>query len=518
MDQIDLLMQGFQAALTPENLLWALLGVTIGTAVGVLPGIGPALTVALLLPITFRLDPAAALILFAGIYYGGMYGGSTTSILLNTPGESASIVSAIEGNKMAKAGRAASALATAALGSFVAGTVGTIAITFVAPWVADFAVQLGPPEYVALMVIAFVTVSALLGPSLLKGAASLLIGLTIGLVGIDAQSGQARLAFGNGGLFDGIDVVLVVVGLFAVSEALGHVLAKTGRTTVQPVKGRALLTREEFKRSWPAWLRGTALGFPIGSLPAGGAEIPTFLSYATEKKLSKHKDEFGHGAIEGVAGPEAANNAAAAGVLVPLLTIGLPTSATAAVILTAFQSYGLQPGPTLFAESGDLVWALIASLYIGNVMLLVLNLPLVKLWARVLTIPAWAIYAAVTVFACLGAYSAGGSTTDLFLLAGIGALGLLLRIADVPVAPAVVGLILGPLLEQQLRRAMILSEGDPSILVSSPLTIGLWIAIAVVLVVPGALSLGRRRRRVLAERVQTGSVATVDDRETADRR
>lgn len=497
MDALALLLQGFEAAITPENLLWALLGVTIGTAVGVLPGIGPALTVALLLPITFRLEPASALILFAGIYYGGMYGGSTTSILLNTPGESASIVSALEGNKMARAGRAAAALATAAVGSFVAGTVGTIGITFLAPVMAAFAITLGPAEYVALMAVAFVSVAALLGPNLLKGAASLLIGLAIGLIGIDVQSGQARMTFGTDRLLDGIDVVLVVVGLFAVAETLSHVLGGTGASTVQPIRGRALLSRAELRRSWPAWLRGTALGFPIGSLPAGGAEIPTFLSYATEKKLSKHKDEFGRGAIEGVAGPEAANNAAAAGVLVPLLTIGLPTSATAAVILTAFQSYGLQPGPTLFAESGDLVWALIASLYIGNVMLLVLNLPLVKLWARLLTIPTWAIYAAVTVFAALGAFAAGGSVWDIVILAILGAFGMLLRIADIPVAPAVVGLILGPLMEAQLRRALTLSEGDPAILASSPLTIGLWVVVVLLVIVPPIVGVGRRRRRAL---------------------
>ncbi|MGC5077475.1 tripartite tricarboxylate transporter permease [Agrococcus sp. DT81.2] len=495
----SLLLQGFEAALTPENLLWALLGVTIGTAVGVLPGIGPALTVALLLPITFRLEPSSALILFAGIYYGGMYGGSTTSILLNTPGESASIVSALEGNKMARAGRAASALATAAIGSFVAGTIGTIGITLVAPAMAAFAVTLGPPEYVALMAIAFVSVAALLGPNLLKGAASLLIGLTIGLVGIDVQSGQARMTFGSDRLLDGIDVVLVVVGLFAVAETLSHVLSGTGKSTVQPVRGRASMTREEWRRSWPAWLRGTALGFPIGSLPAGGAEIPTFLSYAAEKKLTKHKGEFGHGAIEGVAGPEAANNAAAAGVLVPLLTIGLPTSATAAIILTAFQSYGLQPGPTLFAESGDLVWALIASLYIGNVMLLVLNLPLVKVWAKLLTIPTWAIYAAVTVFAALGAFAAGGSVWDVVILVVLGAFGMLLRLADIPVAPAVVGLILGPLMEAQLRRAMTLSEGDPSVLLSSPLTIALWLVVLLLLVLPPLVGVGRRRRRTLRD-------------------
>lgn len=494
MDQIGLLLEGFAGALTPEHLLWAFLGVTIGTAVGVLPGIGPALTVALLLPITFRLEPSSALIMFAGIYYGGMYGGSTTSILLNTPGESASMISALEGNKMARAGRAAAALATAALGSFVAGTIGTVALTFLAPVVADFATDFGPPEYVALMAVAFVTVSALLGPNLLKGFASLLVGVTIGLIGIDAQTGQPRLTFGIDALLDGIDVVIVVVALFALSEAFGHLLTGTGHATVEPLRGPAVLSRSDFRRSWPAWLRGTVFGFPIGSLPAGGAEVPTFLSYAAEKRLSRHPEEFGKGAIEGVAGPEAANNAAAAGVLVPLLTIGLPTSATAAVILTAFQSYGLQPGPQLFTESGALVWTLIASLYVGNVMLLVLNLPLVRIWARLLEIPAYGIYAGVLVFATLGAYAAGGTSVDLLVLCGLGLLGLLMRMAGVPVAPAVVGLILGPLAEQQLRRALTLSEGDPSILLSSPITVFLWAVVLLALLIPLLLPVAKRRR------------------------
>jgi putative tricarboxylic transport membrane protein len=435
--------------------------------------------------------------MFAGIYYGGMYGGSTTSILLNTPGESASMISALEGNKMARAGRAAAALATAALGSFVAGTIGTVALTFLAPVVAGFATGFGPPEYVALMAVAFVTVSALLGPNLLKGIASLLVGVTIGLIGIDAQTGQPRLTYGIDALLDGIDVVIVVVALFALSEAFGHLLTGTGHSTVEPLRGAAVLSRSDFRRSWPAWLRGTALGFPIGSLPAGGAEVPTFLSYSVEKRLTRHPEEFGHGAIEGVAGPEAANNAAAAGVLVPLLTIGLPTSATAAVILTAFQSYGLQPGPQLFTESGPLVWTLIASLYVGNLMLLVLNLPLVRVWARLLTIPAYGIYAGVLVFATLGAYAAGGTVTDLLVLCALGLLGLLMRTAGIPVAPAVVGLILGPLAEQQLRRALTLSEGDPSILVSSPITVFLWIVVALALLIPLVLPLGKQRRRTL---------------------
>ncbi len=460
---------------------------------------------ALLLPITFRLDPTGALILFAGVYYGGMYGGSTTAILLNTPGESASMVAALEGNKMARSGRAASALATAAIGSFVAGTIATIALTFVAKPFADIAVKFTPADYVGLMAIAFVTVATLLGPNIVKGLASLLIGLTLGLVGIESQSGQARLTFGIPTLLDGIDVVVVVVALFAIGEVFAHALKGGGGGTVEPLQGRATMTREDWRRSWPAWLRGTLFGFPIGALPAGGAEIPTFLSYSTERRLSKHKDEFGHGAIEGVAGPEAANNAAAAGVLVPLLTIGLPTSATAAVILTAFQSYGLQPGPQLFTESGPLVYALFASLYIGNVMLLVLNLPMAKVWARLLTIPAYAIYAGIMVFATLGTIATGGGLAELLVLYVIGLLGVLMQLADVPVAPAIVGLILGPLFEQQLSRALAISEGSIGALFNTPLSIALWIIALVALVAP-YLWQRRERSRETAEddRVSVG--------------
>jgi putative tricarboxylic transport membrane protein len=475
------LLEGFGTALSPAHLLWALVGVTIGTAVGVLPGIGPALTVALLLPLTYRLDPASALIMFAGIYYGGMYGGSTSSILLNTPGESASIVTALEGNRMARAGRGATALATAAIGSFIAGTIGTFALSAAAPQVADFALRFGPPEYFALMVVAFTTVAAVFGRSVLRGLLSLALGLAIGLVGIDVQTGQARLTFGIPQLLDGIDVVVLVVGLFAVGEALYQIHRGLAQGTVEPVRTRAWLSRGEWRRSCPAWLRGTALGFPLGSLPAGGAEVPTFLSYALERRLARDRGEFGHGAIEGVAGPEAANNASAAGVMVPLLTIGLPTSATAAVILTAFQSYGLQPGPQLFTQSGPLVWTLIASLYVGNVMLLVLNLPLAGVWARLLMIPPAYLFAGILVFSTLGVYAVSGSVTDLFVLYGIGLLGFAMRAADVPIAPAVVGLILGPLAEQQLRRALAISQGDLQILISSPICATL-LAVAVLVV------------------------------------
>lgn len=492
MDSLQLLLDGFGDALTPTNLLLALIGVTLGTAVGVLPGIGPALTVALLLPITFKLEPTGALILFAGVYYGGMYGGSTTAILLNTPGESASMVAALEGNKMARSGRAAAALATAAIGSFVAGTIATVLLTFVAQPFADIAVSFTPADYVALMAIAFVTVATLLGASPLKGIASLLIGLTIGLVGIESQSGQARLTFGVPTLLDGIDIVIVVVALFAIGEVFGHALKGGGGGTVTPLRGRTVLTRDDWRRSWPAWLRGTAFGFPIGALPAGGAEIPTFLSYATERKLSKHPEEFGKGAIEGVAGPEAANNAAAAGVLVPLLTIGLPTSATAAVILTAFQSYGLQPGPQLFTESGPLVYALLASLYVGNVMLLVLNLPLAKVWARLLEIPAYYIYGGIMIFATLGTMATGGGLADLAVLYVIGLLGVVMALAEVPVAPAVVGLILGPMMEEQMLRAVQLSDGSAAGLWSTTLSIVLWGVALVALAAPFVVRFLRR--------------------------
>src|SRR6187431_1761133 len=372
------LLNGFADALTPGNLLWAFIGVTIGTAVGVLPGIGPALTVALLLPVTFTVPPAAALIMFAGIYYGGMYGGSTTSILLNTPGESASIVTALEGNKMARKGRGGPALATAAIGSFVAGLLATIGLAFIAPWVVKFALSFGPAEYFALMVLAFMTVSAAFGDSSLRGLTSLFLGLALGLIGIDLQTGQARLDFGIPDLLDGIEVTTLAVAMFAVGETLSVAAARSGGDErVEPVKGSVWMSREDWARSWKPWLRGTAIGFPIGAMPAGGAEIGTFLSYSVEKALAKYPEEFGNGAIEGVAGPEAANNASAAGTLVPLLTLGLPTSATAAIMLAGFQQFGLQPGPLLFVNNASLVWSLIASLLVANFMLIVLNLPLI---------------------------------------------------------------------------------------------------------------------------------------------
>jgi putative tricarboxylic transport membrane protein len=488
MDALNSLLHGLAIAAQPMNLLYALIGVLLGTAVGVLPGIGPALTVALLLPMTFKLDPAGSLIMFAGIYYGGMYGGSTTAILINTPGESASLATALEGNKMAKAGRGGPALATAAIGSFVAGTLATAGIVFLAPWLVDVAVRFGPEDYFALMCVAFITVSATFGDSPVRGLTSLFIGLTLGLVGIDRLTGQARLAFGVPELLDGVEVTTLAVGLFAIGEAL-YVASRRNKAgdKLEPVRGSLWMTRADWVRSWKPWLRGTLFGFPIGALPAGGAEIPTFLSYSTERRLTKHPEEFGKGAIEGVAGPEAANNASAAGTLVPLLTLGLPTSATAAMMLAGFQQYGLNPGPLLFAERPDLVWGLIASLFIANAMLLVLNLPLVGLWVRLLAIPQPWLYAGILVFATMGTIAAKPSVVELSMLAAFGVLGFLMRRFDYPIAPVVVGLILGPVAEAQLRRALQISLGDPLVLVQSPMSAVLLGIALIALVAPFVL-------------------------------
>jgi putative tricarboxylic transport membrane protein len=489
------LLHGFEVALLPMNLLWGAIGVTLGTFVGVLPGVGPALTVAMLLPLTVKLSPVGALIMFAGIYYGAMFGGSTTTILLNTPGESASIATALEGNKMAKRGRAGPALATSAIGSFVAGTIATLLVTLLAPMVVEIALKFGPAEYFALMVFAFTTVSAVLGASTVRGLTSLFVGLLLGLVGIDSQTGQPRFAFGVPEMLDGIDVVVLAVGLFAVGEAL-YVGAYASRIpeVMDKLTGSLWMSKSDWKRSWPAWLRATAIGFPFGSIPAGGAEIPTFLSYAVEKKLTRFPEEFGHGAIEGVAGPEAANNASVTGALVPLLTLGIPTSATAAILLAAFQNYGIQPGPMLFQMQSDLVWGLIASLYVGNVMLLILNLPMIGIWVKVLTIPQPLLYGGILVFATLGAYSLHESVVDLATLYVFGLLGFAMRRWDIPVAPAVIGLILGPLAETQFRRALSISEGDPSVFYQHPISATLFALTVLLIVVPWVVRRVQRAR------------------------
>ena len=464
-----MLMDGFQTAFTATNLMFGLLGTFLGTLVGVLPGIGPALAIGLLLPICLTVNPTSALIMFAAIYYGAMYGGSTTSILLNTPGESGSVITALEGNKMAKAGRAGAALATAAIGSFVAGTIATLLLAFGAPVMADVALTIQPAGYLSLIVLAFTTVGTLLGASRIRGLVALAVGLVIGLVGADLQSGALRLTFGNMAAIDGIETVTVIVAIFALGEAL--FLASRHQffnTEVIKMDGKAWMTKEDFRRSWKPWLRGTAIGFPLGVIPAGGSEVPTFLSYGVEKALSKNKDEFGKGAIEGVAGPEAANNANAAGVLVPMLALGLPTSATAAVVLVAFQSFNIQPGPMLFQTNPQIVWGLIASLFIGNTLLLVLNLPLIRFWVLLLKVPTHYLYAGITTFALLGAYALNNSTFDLQVALVVGVLGFLFRRFGVPITPLIIGVILGPLAELQFKRALQISQGDWHILIAGP--------------------------------------------------
>jgi putative tricarboxylic transport membrane protein len=499
-NQFGDLMGGFATVLSPEMLLFAVIGVSLGTLVGVLPGIGPAVTIALLLPVTYGFEsPIPAFIMFAGIYYGAMYGGSTTSILLNTPGESASVATAIEGHEMAKRGQARAALATAAIGSFVAALISTALLALVAEPIGRLAVTFRATDYFALMILALVTVTALVGSSLVRGLISLLLGITVGFVGLDGISGQPRLTFDSPVLFNGVDEVLLIIGLFAIGETL-YVLVK-GRTRpgqvtpLEPVKGGFMwLSRDQWRRSWGPWVRGAGFGFPFGVLPSGGAELPTFLSYSWEKNRSRGRKEFGNGAIEGVAGPEAANNASFSGVLVPLLTLGLPTSATAAVMLAAFKIFNLQPGPQLFEENSDLVWALIASLFVGNVMLLALNLPLIRLWVKVLEIPRPVLYAGILVFATLGIYSVSGTVTDILIAYGIGVVGFLMRQFDFPIAPTILGAILGPELENQFRRALNVGNGDLTVFVTRPLSLVILLLAAAALLLPYAPRIVARLR------------------------
>ena len=479
METFSLLLQGFGVALQPINLMWAFIGSMLGTAIGILPGIGPALTIALLLPVTVSVGPVSAFIMFAGVLYGAMYGGSTTAILINTPGEAGSMMTALEGSKMARSGRGAAALATAAIGSFVAGTLATLALTFAAPVVAELAFIFTPADYFSLAVMAFTSVAVVMGASRVRGFIALFLGLALGVIGIDGMTGQPRMTFGFADLLDGVELTVVLVSVFAIGEIL-YVASRYRYQNEEliPIRGKVFMTREEWSRSWKPWLRGAAIGFPMGAIPGGGSELPTMLSYSLEKNLSRKKEEFGHGAIEGVAGPEAANNAAAAGILVPLLTLGLPTSATAAILLVAFQNYGLQPGPFLFTSNAELVWGLIASLYVGNAMLLMLNLPLVGLWVRLLYIPKPQLYAGILVFAMIGIWGVSGSVFDLALMAVLGVVSYVMRVYGFPIAPLLIGLILVPLAENQLRTALAAGQGRMGVLLDSPIA-GTFYAVAV---------------------------------------
>lgn len=477
-DQIADLMTGFGHALTPMNLVWVFVGCLLGTAVGVLPGLGSSMAVALLLPVTFSLDPTAAFIMFAGIYYGGLFGDSTTAILLNTPGASSAIASTFEGHRMAKRGRGPQALATSAIGAFVGGIIATTLIAFFAPAMAQLATVFGPAEYFALAIVAFIATAAVVSDSAIKGVAALAIGLALALIGIDGISGASRFTFGLPSLLDGIDIVVITVGLLAVGEVLwvASRIHKDPVPTALTVGRRPFLSRSEFREAMPAWLRGTAWGLPFGAIPAGGSEIPTFLAYGAERRLDRRRKDpqFGKGAIRGLAAPESAANATAGTAMGSLLALGLPTSATAAIMLAAFQQYGMQPGPLLFTRNGDLVWALLASLFIGMVVLLIINLPFAPIWAKLLDIPKHYLYAGISVFACLGVYAASSSVVDLILLVLLGVLGFVLRRFGMPLAPVLIGVILGPLAETSLRRTLAISEGDPGALFASGITLSLY--------------------------------------------
>ncbi|WP_338889522.1 tripartite tricarboxylate transporter permease [Rhodococcus sovatensis] len=497
MDSLSNLIDGFGTALTPMNLVWVFVGALLGTAVGVLPGLGSAMAVALLLPVTFTLDPIAALIMFAGVYFGGLFGDSISGILMNTPGNSTAIAGTFEGHRMAKNGRAPQALATSAIGAFIGGIVATTLVVFFAPTLASLATNFGPAEYLALAVFAFIATSAVVSDSALKGLTALLIGLALAVIGIDGPSGASRFTFEVPALFDGIHIVVITVAMLALGEVI-HIASKIGRPEDRSLiksQGRPWLSKAEFRDALPAWLRGTAFGVPFGVIPAGGAEVPSFLAYGTERRLDRKREKpmFGKGAIRGVAGPEAAGNSTAGTAMGALLALGLPTSATAAIMLAAFQQYGMQPGPLLFERSGEIVWALLASLFVAMIVLLILNLPFAPLWAQLLKIPKNYLYAGISVFAALGVYASSASIVDLIFMLALGIVGFMMRRYDIPLAPVLIAVILGPLAEESLRRALAVSEGDPSILVGSAITIVLY-ALMIMAVVFSIVSKIRARR------------------------
>jgi len=499
MDIIASLGLGFSVALDPINILYCFIGVLLGTLVGCLPGIGPTATIAMLLPITFSLSPAGALIMLAGIYYGAQYGGSTTAILINLPGESSSAVTAIDGYQMAKNGRAGQALATAALGSFFAGTVATLLLAFFAPPLARAALNFGAPEYFALIVLGLLVSIALAHGSILKALGMIVLGLLLGMVGQDIYTGQPRFTFGIRELYSGLNFVSVAVGVFGVAEILRNLEDEKGRDVmVKSVKG-LWLSMTDFKRIIAPVLRGTVLGSLLGVLPGGGHILSSFASYSAEKRLSKTPEEFGRGAIEGVAGPESANNAAAQTSFIPLLTLGIPAHPVMALMVGAFILQGITPGPNVINDQPALFWGIIASMWIGNVLLVLLNLPLIGLWVKMLSIPYRALFPAIVLFACIGCFSINQNIYDVYAIGFFGVVGyVLIRFGCEP-APLLLGFVLGPLLEEHLRRAMIISRGDPMVFLERPISatlLGLALLAVIVAVLPG---IRQKRKEVFVE-------------------
>lgn len=484
MDFLANLAGGFSVALTPLNLLYAFVGALIGTAIGVLPGLGPPATIALLLPVTYGMDATSAVIMLSGIFYGAMYGGSTTSILLNIPGEAASVVTCLDGYQMARQGRAGPALGMSAMSSFVGGTISILLMSMIAPALADLALKFGPAEYTSLVLVGLLMAVYLGGDSILKGLMMAALGLLFSMVGLDPVLGAPRFTFGLMRMLDGIELVVAAMGLFGIAEVLCN-LEAPGIGDVYKASLKGLLpTLEDWKRSWRAVLRGSFLGFFIGVLPGGGATISSFVAYALEKRVSKHPEEFGRGAIEGVAAPESANNAASQSSFIPLLTLGIPGNATIAMIYVALMIHGIQPGPLLLNEHPNLFWGVMASMYIGNLMLLGLNLPLIGLWVRLLKVPYHYMAVVIVIICVIGAYSIKNSAFDVGMMIAFGVLGYFLRKGGFPAAPLVLALILGGLLERSFQKSLQVSGADPMIFIDKPISAALLAVGLLVMLIP----------------------------------
>jgi putative tricarboxylic transport membrane protein len=490
---------GFATAFTLQNLFYCFIGVLLGTLIGVLPGIGPIATIAMLLPITYALPPVSALIMLAGIYYGAQYGGSTTAILVNLPGESSSVVTCLDGYQMARKGRAGAALAIAGLGSFFAGTVATLVLATFAPVLSKLAFAFGPAEYFSLMVLGLVAAVVLASGSLTKALAMIVLGLIIGLIGTDVNSGAQRFTFDIPELSDGIGFVIIAMGVFGFAEIISNLEQKERREVFTSKVGRLMPNREEFKRAAPAALRGTALGSVLGVLPGGGALLSAFASYTLEKKFSKHPEEFGKGAPEGVAGPESANNAGAQTSFIPLLTLGIPPNAVMALMVGAMMIHNIQPGPQVMTSNPALFWGLIASMWIGNLMLIVLNLPLIGIWIKLLSVPYRVLYPAILLFCCVGVYSLNNNVFEVALTVLFGVVGWLFIKLKCEPAPLLLGFILGPLMEENLRRALVLSRGDWSTFVTRPLSLGLLIAAILLVIIVLSPAISKKRNEAFKE-------------------
>jgi putative tricarboxylic transport membrane protein len=499
MELFNNLILGFGVAITPINLLYAFIGVLLGTLIGVLPGVGPVATIAMLLPITFNLNPVSALIMLAGIYYGAQYGGSTTAILVNIPGESSSVVTCLDGYQMARQGRAGPALAIAAIGSFFAGCVATLLIAVAAPPLAEVALKFGPSEYFSLMVFGLIAATVLARGSLIKAIAMVVFGLLLGIIGTDVNSGVLRFTFGIPELSDGIGFVVVAMGMFGTAEIIANLDLKDKREVFLSKVTHLYPTKEDLKRSWASILRGTALGSCLGILPGGGALLASFGAYTLEKKVSSHPEQFGKGAIEGVAGPESANNAGAQTSFIPMLTLGIPGNAVMALMIGALMIQGIAPGPQVMNEKPQLFWGLIASMWVGNLMLVVLNLPMIGMWVKLLTVPYRYLYPSILVFMAIGVFSLSNNPFDVLIMAVFGVLGYICVKLECEPAPMILGFILGPLMEENLRRAMLLSRGDPFVFFQKPISLGFMVASAILLVIVALPTIRKKREEAFVE-------------------